>query len=407
MSEGLGALTQAPVDLSTYLPRILAPDGTIVDPTDFLRTQRQLTRLRATCSVFFNGQDITSKLDPSLLMVRITDRDGGISKAEIDIDDSYAKIPSPPDGAQLAIALGWPTEGAFKVFKGMMDDITSSGSKRAGRILTVTALGVNTFGPAKTPITGSFGTGNEKPEGGQQDEGKTFGEVVKEIGEKAGIQVTVAPRLAEMRRKYWEINNENALSWIGRMAQSMGGSLKVAGGEAGVMDLQSNLDPSGAPLGNTDAVVGENVLAWRIKPRLGRPQWGKLAHGFFDRDKAGWQSVVREAAGGAGFGNAQAGFMGAFSVANEDVAGQLAAGDAVSSVRDRGTGWIAMDGEPLCRAGGLLTLHGSRPDVDGQYRVSEVEHTYIKGGGFTTRADVNMPQLLDSGSITGGWTPTP
>ncbi|MHC2003300.1 hypothetical protein ACYQR9_23090 [Methylobacterium sp. CM6241] len=290
-----------------------------------------------------------------------------------------------------------------------MADIISNGSRRGGRTVSLEFQGADMLGKLKELINGTWGGGKDAPQsgGGGGPEQIEFRVPAEAIAKLAGVTLRIGGSLGNVKRSYWSIGSESPMSWLRRTAQELGGQLKIEGTEAAIVDLSSVATAGGVDFPSVDCTVGTNVLAWGIKPRITRAQWSAAAHGFFDRDKAAWQSVVTSIAGGFGFGNSKARISGMFPVNEEAMAKTAGKGDSTVSVQERGSGWIVIDGEPKAQALGQCSVNGARPGVDGTYRIVEVEHTYFRGGGFVSRLDVNNPTLTASPSVTGAWAPTP
>lgn len=389
------------------VPQLFGPNGQLIDADTLVANQlARPGHLRAYCKVYMNGQDLTSKLDPVLLSVRINDKKFGASTASMTLDDAYGKIPSPPDGSRCSITLGWPDEGSPKVFNGVLSNVVSYAQRPSGRLLDVEFTSYDMGSDGKSTVRMNFGSGKDNPDGNAED--IPFSKVAKALAEKAGIKnFNVAPSLADVKRKYWNVANETPLGALERFARELGGSFKVDSEGGGIADPKSNQAADGTPLTSNVCLVGQNVLAWRIIPSVRRAQWGSLWHGFFDRDKAASQVESDNPLSAFGFGGVQAKRMGPFPTNDKDMAKTSAKADAYTSVAKRGTGWTVVDGMPTAAAGGKFDLNGYKPGVDGLYTGEEVEHSYFRGGGFISRIDVEDPQIYDNSKILRQWTGTP
>lgn len=381
---------------------ILDPLGQVINPEEVIKAGLQAPRrLRAHADVYFNGKNITDQLDPYLISIRISDRQEGASTCSLQVDDRYAKFPNPPDGSQVYVNLGWPGEQSYRAFRGVLTDVRSMGSRRGGRQMHMEFMGSDMSAGLKESVTGTWGGGKDAPTPKDID----FKTVAEEVAKKAGITLKIDPSISGNKRKFWEIANEPPMQWLQRMAREQGGALKIEGSEASIVSLaQDNYtNVTGEGLPAIDALVGRNVLAWDIRPTVARAQWAATARGFFDRDKAKWLSVVEKVAGGFGFGKATARHMAQFPVNDAEMAKTAALSDTGISVRERGTGWVLIDGDPRAQANAPVDVQGARPGVDGRYRATEVELTYYRGGGFLTRCDVNNPVILSAPQVTGSW----
>jgi hypothetical protein len=105
---------------------------------------------RAVFSVTVAGTNITTAVRPVLIGLRVSDKVGThTDSADLEIDDTEARIILPQKGADVVIALGWESGGMRVVFRGTVDEVKSSGSRDAGRRLMIVAKGMDTTGPAK------------------------------------------------------------------------------------------------------------------------------------------------------------------------------------------------------------------------------------------------------------------
>jgi phage protein D len=341
-------------------------------------------RLRAVASVLIGGQDVTAKFDPYLISISVTDKLAGIDEASIALDDRYGRIQLPDDNASIVLRFGWPGENAVTSFQGKISDIESYAQKRSGRRLLIQAQGLDQFESGKAQRSQTWGDNDQ--------EGKTFGEVMNELAssEKWG-KVTVHPDIASIRRKVWAMSNESPMSFAFRITRELGANLKVADGTWGISPGEGFQSATGETLPAIIGAVGKNVMAWRVKPMQGRPQYKQTSSHWFDPEKGKWLYNIAQVKNGGGgmFGEAKATHLAPSPAGDADHAKQVADGSAFSSFAGRGTGWVVIDGEPAATAGGPFVLSGARQGVDNSYRMEEVEQTYHRGGGFTSRLQVD------------------
>jgi len=138
-------------------------------------------------------------------------------------------------------------------------------------------------------------------------------------------------------------------------------------------------------------VWGINLIGWRIKPYAGRPQWGSAQSRHFDIFGGVWKDVKGAIGGGTPFGGSGAIAHAVNSVTDQASGEQTNKGTSEDSQITRGIGWVLFNGEPNAKANGFVTISGARPGVDGTYTMTEVEHNYTRGVGYTTRANVRNP----------------
>jgi phage protein D len=348
-------------------------------------------RQKAFVKVVVGGEDVTAKINERLLSLTIIDKLGGMDECHLELDDREGRIRLPAGPDEISVELGWPNEGSFTAFKGKTADLWSAGQKHGGRTLTISAMGADLQKDTKAPMQWSLGDGQEDVK---------IGDAMKKAGELAGVNIKVSPDLAKLARKFWMGNNESFMAFAQRIAGEVGGSFKISGSQATLTKAGSFANADGEPLFEVSAKAGKNLLAWRICPQDARPQWGGTGHTFFNPVLAKWEKVTSAIKGGGLPGwAASAMFTGLGALADKDVAQQQADGDRTISLGMRGTGWVALDGEPRAVAGGKIMIIGARPGVDGDYHMDEVEHRMDAQTGFTTRCDVSKLGAVDSQEI--------
>ena len=81
-----------------------------------------------------------------------------------------------------------------------------------------------------------------------------------------------------------------------------------------------------------------------------------------------------------------------FARAGEVETAQQGEGDAATTARDAGEGTVVIEGNTAAVPEGLCTVSGTRPGVDGSYRIEAVTHTLTRAGGFVTTLELKQPQ---------------
>jgi uncharacterized protein len=352
--------------------------------------QGQGSRRKAVYQVIVGGEDITPRLDPHLISLNVTDKEDSIDKCAIELDDRDAKLMIPPDAAPIEVWLGWHTEGMYQVFEGLVDSVESGfGRKQGGRRLWIDASGTAMKSNVKSPMTMTWGEG--APPGSSQGNTIPLKQVLEEAAKKAGLSAKISSQLGGLKRDFWHMGNESFQNFGQRLARELGGVFKISGGKASLTSATDYTNVDGEKLDAIIAEWGKNLIAWRIKPYAGRPQYKEAAAHFYDLQKSIFDKVTKGIGGAGPFGAAEAIAALPMMAPNKQVGEQTNAGLDADSTRRRGTGWVQLNGEPLARAGSPLTIIGARPGVDGTYRIEEAEHTYSRRGGYLTRCTVNNP----------------
>ncbi|RZN13905.1 hypothetical protein [Bradyrhizobium sp. Leo121] len=382
-------------------------------------------RRRANVKIVIAGMDITDAMAPYLISVQVLLKDWGPDTANIELDDRNAELPIPRDDEPVKIYMGWAGSGPslplnqhveriYKliipdqyvdgspikevpyqasgyqmVFGGIVKSV-ESGFARAGggRRLWVECISYNEKGDAKAPSLMTVGQG-DSPDGDGQD--VSLKDFLGNVMQKNGLTL-YAYGVDDIKRKFWIQDNESPMSLGQRIATELGLSFKIIGNSA-LIGPREQL-PNGDLAPTVEAVWGVNLISWRIKPFSGRPQWAGAKQRFFDIWNGMWKSVTKSIGGSVPFGSATAVAMMHGAAPNEQAGQQYNEGMAADSQESRGTGWVIINGEPAAQPNGNVVISGARPGVDGRYAISEAEHNYTRGGGYTTRCNLKRPQLI-------------
>jgi phage protein D len=399
----------------------------------------------AACRIIVDGEDVTARVDPYLISVKVIDTlEGDFDTCALELDDRNAQLQIPQDGSRIIICLGWDSTGprpysnkpfvnqpqseveglaeeAGKtelpfggpglqiVFSGIVAQVESGFTRKGGgRRLWIEGTSNNNKGKGKEVQNKTLGKGKEDDgsggDGGTGDSATAGGsgggggggeiplqQVMSEVFQKAGLNVKLSPQMMNIKRDFWHVN-ESAHNFGQRMADEMGGYFKVANGTAILFGKNEDMG-----MGFVDVVWGVNLIGWRIKPFSSRAQWAKSESKFFDLFKGAWEGVEKSIGGSAPFGGASAAMNFIQPVANKANGEQNNGGGSADSEARRGNGWVLLNGDPRVKAGARLNISGARPGVDGTYLVTEAEHNYQRGVGFTTRCNVGQPELKPAG----------
>lgn len=333
---------------------------------------------RAVFSVTVGGNDITGVLNPFLISLSVTDKAGSSSDtAEIELDDRLNQIMFPQVGAKIEIALGWAPAPPTTIFRGTVDDVNWSLSRGGGQTITVSAKGVDTTdkGKAKQPQQKHF-------------DNKKLPDLLKEAGKDAGItDVKVHPDLQSVTIPYEAMSDESFIAFGERVARSVGATFKVSQDRAVVVPRNSGQSATGKELPTIVAAKGVNLHTAKISPVLGRSRYKKTKVRYYDQKEAKYKEIEVETAieGGTTTHTQKS------TEADEDGAKRKAKSDAKDSEREAGSGSVTIEGNIEAQPEGTCQIAGTRPGVDGTYKIEEVKHSYKRGGGFTTDLTLKKP----------------
>lgn len=326
-------------------------------------------------AVSVDGRDLTSRMNPYLQSIEVTDKDGTASDTcSLVLDDSLGQVKLPRAGGAISVSLA----GA-EVFRGTIDEINSTGGRSPGMLLTVSAKGFDTRGPVKAPLDFHL-------------DDATLQQFLDAAARRAGIdRVIVDPVYGDTRRDYWSADNESFVHPVERIAREYGGSFKIRNDRAVLMQRGAGLTPSGKPIPDLTVTRGPggNLLSWDISPYVGRHRGKKAKVKFYDRNTGKHETRDAEIdTDNDGVPDTSHGAS--YSAADADGADVAAGGKKSDSQRKSGEGSVTVILMPEVKDG-LLMVRGVRPGIDGAYRVSSVSHRLDRASGGVTTIDLKKP----------------
>jgi phage protein D len=406
-------------------------------PAQIQQAHFQGYRRRAFCQIIVDGQDVTDRFDPYLISVQVVDNIDVEDLCNIELDDRNAQLSIPEDDANVVVKLGWagegpriplfrqeqvdesghligydydvlPTDippgelpfeasGMLIVFNGYVHNVESGFSRRSGgRRLWIEAKGTHAKANDKTPDMKSWGSGAEAV-GNEAQSGATGGgiplsQVLGDAAAKAGMGLQISPSLGNISRSFWMMN-ESPRHFAERIAHEIGGQVKMAGNQMIMTSATDGLNIDGQMMPLIAVEWGVNLISWRIKPYVARSQYKAARSKFFEIFKGSWEQTKGDIGGSTPFGNAAATAMRFGAAPNKQVGDHYNGGMSAESELKRGTGWVLFNGEPTARAGAAVQIIGARPGVDGNFKIKQAEHNYIRSGGYTTRCDLDKPSF--------------
>ena len=332
------------------------------------------TARRAIYTITIDGQDVTSNFEPHLLSLQIKLTDGGQSDTlDISLDDAGGRINMLREGAEIVATLSWSDGGGAVIFEGVTDEPESEGSRGQGMVLNITAHAADMKGKTK-----------EKRQA-HKDSAK-FGDVAKDWGKKADLEVRISDRLASIQRDYWVMQNESFMAWGARMAQELGATFKIMGKRAVFVPRNASASTGGKDLPLVIADYGRNIIGWQIRPLQNRPRYDRSVVRWYDRKDAKWRKETVQLMDEA----ARVPLIDTRKSGDRDRAKERAGGNAEEAKRAKGGGTVTLIGAPEAQAQGLCRISGVRSSVDGEYRVSEATHSYSRDGGWVTVCDITQ-----------------
>lgn len=336
-----------------------------------------MTVRRTICIVTVDGQDVSSNIVPRLINLSVTDKAGTSSDTvNITLNDEGGNIILPDDGASIEVQLGDEQGGVATVFRGVVDEVRSTGSRSPGITLTISGKGFDTKGKPKEPKSKHW-------------DDMSLGDVFSDAAQMAGIgSARVDQELASIQRPYWAMQNESFIHWAERIAREVGGTFKVIDDEAILAKRNGGQSLSGTALSAVRAVYGDNLISWDLAPILGRPRYKKARARWYDTSTAEWK--IRDVQ--IEDQDAEAEFTSRYPVADDGEAEKTSESRKIDSERGKGGGSVTIDGTADPQPEGTVVVVGARPGIDGTYRIDTVNQNFSRSSGWTTRLDVKQPQ---------------
>jgi len=340
--------------------------------------------------------DISRAIDPHLISIQVVDHDESEEDTcSIELDDREGRLIIPPKGAPIEILLGWFGEGLGIVFKGYVDDVESGCARRGGgRRLWIEGKSADPDGMQTTPMNMNWGDGE-----GQEI---PVSQVLQQAAGNAGLSMKIDPSLASMGRKYWAQQHESFIGIASRLSQDLGANFKINGNVATFVSALGGTNAEGSSMPTVEAEWSVNMIIWRIKPYVSRPQAAQAQNSFFDKMQGVWGSVEQAIGGNVPFGMAKGNASLPGGAPNKQVGEQINDGAGRQSEGERGCGFVTINGEPTAKSNGKMRIIGARDGVDGLYSIKSAEHTYSRSGGYITRCELKNP-APDPGGYSEDW----
>lgn len=332
---------------------------------------------KTNCTISIDGREVSSAILPLLHSLSINDKAGSSTDTiDMTLDDTDGQIIFPRDGVRIEVRLGDENAAAALTYRGIVDEVRSTGSRSSGKLMMITGKGFDTKGRAKESRQRHW-------------DSQTLGSVFADAARSAGVTRTkVDDALAGITRSYWAMNGESFLEFGERLACEVGATFKVSDDTAILVARSGGRSASGQTLPTVIAEWGVNLISWDVAPVIGRTRYAKTMARWYDMKSATWKTEEVE----VGESGATAELTDRFSAADAAQAKKRAESLRIESTRENGSGSIVIDGNASAQPEGQVELRGARAGIDGTYRVEAVNHDYSRSGGWTTKIDLKEPQ---------------
>ncbi len=320
--------------------------------------------------ILANSQDITNLLKPKFLSIRTTDEAGGKSDTiEITLDDRDSVIEVPPTGAELSLLLGFKEKGLIHIGLYVVDEIVHEGPPDT---LIIPAKAADMKKSLKVQKSRSW-------------DNASYDVIVRTIAAEHDLEPKVSPGLSSFVFPHVDQTNESDLHFLTRLAKQHDAIVKPVMGNLVLVPRGEAKSVSGQSLETVSLTRGDlsDQNGWRYQA---------ADRGKYDSVKAFWQNKdtsqrVEETVGSEGRAYT---LRHTYPNAQEARSAAKAKLDALS----RGQATLELStaiGMPNVRAEGKIILSGVRDEIDGEWSVTRVEHTFDTSG-FKTRIEAETPK---------------
>ena len=357
-----------------------------LDTKWFYGSRTQTMRYRAFCEITIGSQNVTDRLEPYLISLRV--RDTIPWEAWIELDDRYAELTVPPVSAFVGIELGWynespnfdpnapPPARSARVFLGWVTEVESMfGRTQGGRRMMVHCTSDLWSSNIKTPYKQHLGEG--PPPGALEGPHNPFVAMCNMVAGAAGTSCDISAAYAQLGRDYWAQDNESAVQWFERHADELGAVVRL---EQNKFVLRGPMDKRG---GQIIAQWGDNLIGWHIKPYATRSIWEGSKQQYFNHITGQWVMLHQSFSFPYPWNTAISTVERPEPAPNPTVAQQHNQGANYKQNWLASEGRVIINGEPDAQWWGDVTVIGARPGVDGTYKIWCAEHTYSRQGYIT------------------------
>lgn len=210
----------------------------------------------------------------------------------------------------------------------------------------------------------------------------TLEEFLGEVADNAGFSLTIDPELGATLRDYWAADSESFLHVGQKLAREMNATFKLRGDKAVFAKRGKDILPG------ISAAYGDNLISWDIAPLSGRSLFASAKVRWLDRETAGFKEEETD------FGStrpAKAMNIIRGAVKDKDQAKEVGEARKGEAEREGGEGSATIDINPAAQAEALITLSGTRPCIDGSYRMVTVTHSGSRSSGNSTSLELKQP----------------
>lgn len=312
------------------------------------------------------GVNVLSRISGLWTSVKTIENDGDESDAAEILCIGGGKVPLPKKGDEFDILMGWADEGPVLQGHYKVQKVNIKGSPEEGESISISLRSADFVDKLKAH-------GRESYEPG------TFGDLMKKIAGKAGLDSVVDPSLASIRIAHEIRYDQSLIDFATQVGQRLGAVVKPAGGKLIASKRGGETSAGGSDLAPIE-IRKRRAYGYDIETDT-RSEAGHVAAAWLD-PKSGRRKLVKEATGQQG-----PIFTLPHPYPSEDEAKKAAKAEAFERGNQAGSGHFESPGLPYARAGAPVIATGFGEGVDGRWKAKSIEKT-ITPKGFTTTVNV-------------------
>jgi len=188
---------------------------------------------KAIWRVVLDGADLTDRLKPRLMDLRVTScRGDAADQLDLRLDDSDGKLAIPPRGATLRVWLGWEGEGLTDMGTFTVDEVEHSGSPDQ---LSLRGRSVQMKAAIRELREQSYS-------------GLRVGEIVEQLAGRNGLVPRCHASLAALTVDHVDQTNESDLNFLTRLGRRYDAIATIKAGALLFSPIGQGQTPNGKPL---------------------------------------------------------------------------------------------------------------------------------------------------------------
>ena len=314
------------------------------------------------------GRNILPGLSGLWKSCHVREQAGGESdSAEIVCVGPPSKFGLPKKGEEFTILGGWADEGPVMQGKFTVQKIGLAGDPGSGDEIRIQLRAADYVDKLKGHSQRHY-------------DGQTFGDIIKDVAKKAGLEAVVDEELAKVKIPYRLWWNQSAIDFATELGAEHGAAVKPAGGKLIAVKRGGGKSAGGKDLRPIE-IRRQRAYGYEIEIEP-RPEVGHVAASWHD-EKTGKRKLVKHKTGRKGPIH-----MLPHPFRSEDEAKKAAEAEAYEMGNNSGSGHFESPGLPHAHAEAPVTAAGFGAPIDGWWTAESIEKVWDAQGGFTTTVEV-------------------